>query len=231
MKKNLIIIGCGSTAKRVYRFVKMYDLYNVIGFSVDKKYKKNIDNFMGLPIYEIESLHEVTNKYSALIFVAIFWNKLNLDRKNMFLKLKRDGYNFANIISPTAIIRGNITGTNCWINDYSVIQSDANIGNNVYIMDMVLVGNETKIGDHCFLAPTCKIAGGVTIGEQCFIGINSLIFDDTKIGNKCIIGASTSLKRNIYDNTVCKLSTLNNIIKEYSDDEIENKLLVNHNVR
>ena len=98
-------------------------------------------------------------------------------------------------------------------------------------MDMVLVGNETKIGDHCFLAPTCKIAGGVTIGEQCFIGINSLIFDDTKIGNKCIIGASTSLKRNIYDNTVCKLSTLNNIIKEYSDDEIENKLLVNHNVR
>lgn len=229
MKENLIVIGCSATAKRIFRFVKMYDLYNVIGFAIDKQYK-TADSFMGLPVYEIEELKNIVEEKAALLFVAIFWNKLNSDRKLVYQKLKDKGYEFANIISPTAIVRGDIIGTNCWINDLVVIQSDARIGNNVFIMDTSLIGNETIINDHCFIAPS-RVGGGVTLGKQCFVGINALIFDDTVIGDKCIIGAGTAVKRNLSDNSMCKIATDNNIIKEYSSDVIESKLMTNHNIR
>lgn len=229
MKEKLIIIGTSQTAERIFRFVKMYDLYDVIGFAVDRQYKSE-DSYMDLPVYEIESLGTVIDKTNALLFVAIFWNKLNSERKAVYERLKGQGYRFANIISPTAVIRGEILGTNCWINDLVVIQTDAQIGNNVFIMDQALIGNRAAVKDHCFIAPA-KIGGSAVLGEQCFVGINALVFDQTHIGNRCIIGAGTAVKRNIPENCVCKITTENNIIKEYPADVIESKLLTGGNVR
>ena len=229
MKEKLIIVGVGATACRIYRFVKMYDLYDVIGFAVDKKYiKENV--FMNLPVYELENIQEIANQNKALLFVSIFWNNLNKDRRMLYERLKSKGLKFANIISPTAIIRGEIKGDNCWINDYVIIQSDAVVESDVFIMDTAFIGNEARIGNHTFIA-SAKIGGGAIIGEQCFVGINAVVFDDTIVGNRCIVGACVALKRNIPDNTVCKISGDNIILKEYSDDIIESKLRANHNVR
>lgn len=230
MKKNLIIIGTGATGRRVYRFVKMYNLYNVIGFAVDKEYIKE-NTFMELPIFPLEDIKQVAEKENAEIFVAILWNNLNSDRKKLYLRLKKNGLSFANIISPTAVIRGEIRGDNCWINDYVIVQSDAVIESNVYVMDAVVIGNESLVKSHVFIAPSSCVGGGAVIGEQCFVGIKAVVFDDTVIGEKCIIGATTSIKRNVNNNTVCKVSSDNIIQKEYNASEVETKLKTNHNVR
>ncbi|MBQ7574543.1 MAG: transferase [Clostridia bacterium] len=229
MKEKLIIVGTGPTAKRVYRFVEMYRLYDIIGFAVDRAYKTT-EEFMGLPVYDLEALKEVVEANDALVFVALFWNNLNKDRKEIYDRLNRKGYKFANIISPNAVVRGTIKGNNCWINDFVVIQSDAVLENDIFIMDMSLIGNETVIHSHSFIV-SAKVGGGSSIGEQCFIGINAVVFDDTTVGNKCIIGACTTIKRNVNDNTVCKMVADNTIKKEYSDNVIESKLKTNHNVR
>lgn len=230
MKQDLIIVGVGATARRIYRFVKMYNLYNVIGFAVDRKYIEE-NNFMELPVYELENIKNIAQEKNAVIFVAVFWNNLNSDRKKIYERLKKQGLNFANIISPTAIIRGNLKGNNCWINDYVIVQSDAEIGNDVFIMDTALIGNEAVVKDHVFIAPAAKIGGGATIGEQSFVGINAIVFDDTNVGNRCIIGAGTAIKRNVSDNTVCKVSVENVIYKQYDENIIESKLKTNHNIR
>ena len=229
MKKDLIIIGTSTNARHAYHFVKDYDLYNVIGFAVNRDYITS-NEFMGLPVYAIEDLEEIIDKQEVVLFVALLWNRLNAERKHLYLKLKQEGFTFANLISPKATIRGNIDGDNCWIHDFVTIQNDSHIGSNVACMAYSLVGSNSKIGDHCFLGAKSTVAGGCSVGDQTFVGINCTVFDDTKVGKKCILGACTAVKRNVPDYSAYKTSS-DILIKQYSEDEIEEKLVFSKNKR
>ncbi|MDR6966990.1 sugar O-acyltransferase (sialic acid O-acetyltransferase NeuD family) [Flavobacterium arsenatis] len=230
-QKNLYIFGLSTTAKSIFTFVVKYNLFNVKGFIVDKAYKEN-DDFCGLPIIgfsESENL-ESFNSSTDLIFIAIQWNKVNQDRKDVYSKFKRLGYRFANIVSPTAIIHGEINGDNCWISDYAVIDTNTIIGSNVFIKTKAFIGNDSIIEDHCFIGANSFIAGDCFVQEQTFIGICVTIFDRVKIGKKCIIGATTVINRNIPDYTLVK-STINQTLKEYDEELIEQKLTYTKNIR
>ena len=221
--KNLIIIGTSTTSEHVYNFVTEYKLFHVKGFAVDKEYQ-NGKIFMSLPLYAIDELDEVMDKNTDLLFVSIMWNKLNAERRDVYNKLKDAGYQFANLISPTAKIRGVLLGDNCWVHDYAIVQHDATVGSNVLVMAYSLIGALSHIGDHSFLGAKSTIAGGCNIGSQTFVGINSTVFDGTSIGEKCIIGACTAVKRNMPECSVYRTSSDQIEIKEYSPNEIENKL-------
>lgn len=228
MNKNLLIIGTSTTAIHVYNFVKEYKLYNILGFAVDRDYLK--DNlFLGLPVYAIDELEQKIDKESDLLFVAMLWNKLNLDRKNTFEQLKNKGFSFANLISPTAKVRGKLIGENCWIHDYVIVQNDAIIGTNVVMMAFTLIGAHCEISSHCFFGAKSTVGGGCTIGEQTFVGINTTIFDDRVVGRKCIVGACTALKRDLPDYSSCKTDIDSMVIKTYDDNIIENKLIFSEN--
>lgn len=227
--KKLIIVGTGPNAKHVYKLVKFYDLFDVIGFAVDEKYITE-DTFQGLPVYPLEKIETIVDTNEVLFFVALLWNRLNADRRDLYLRLKARGLKFANIISPRASIRGTIAGDNCWIHDFVVIQNDTTIGNNVAIMAQTLIGDNATIEDHCFLGAKSTVGGGSVIGEQTFVGINCTVFDDTKVGKKCILGACTSVKRNVPDYSLYKTSS-EIVIKQYGEDVIESKLMFSKNVR
>ena len=137
----------------------------------------------------------------------------------------------ANLISPNAIIRGNIKGDNCWIHDYVIIQNDAQLESDIAIMAYSLIGADTHIGSHCFFGARSLLGGGSVIGEQSFVGLNATIFDDTKIGKKCLVGACTAVKRNMPDFSKYVTSSDDIVIKQYSEDEIENKLVFSKNKR
>ena len=117
----------------------------------------------------------ITLNYS--IFVAIQWNRCNSDRKSVYLRLKKEGFRFANLISPNAIVNGLILGDNCWITDMVVVDFGSIINNNVFVKVMAYVGPNTHICDHCFIGAKSTIGGSTTIGEQSFVGINSTIFN------------------------------------------------------
>lgn len=228
--QNLIIIGTSSTAEHVYKFINEYQLFNVIGFAIDSIYI-NQNSFFNLPIYAIEKLETVIDKEKDLLFIALLWNRLNADRRKLYENLKSQGYKFANIISPTAKIRGNLIGDNCWFHDYTIVQHDAEIGANVMVMAHSLIGAHVKIQAHCFLGTKCTIGGNCTIGEQTFIGINSTIFDDRSVGEKCIVGACTTVKRDLPNFSSCTINIDNLKIKSYPEDIIESKLMFSKNIR
>lgn len=228
-KEKIIIVGTSVTAKHVYDFVTSYDLYEVEAFAVDSKYKES-DMYEGLPVYPLEDLDKYIDKSKIKLFIAILWNRLNADRRDIYLRLKGQGYSFVNIISPKASVRGTIQGDNCWIHDFVVIQKGAVIRNNTAIMAMALVGADVIMGDHCFMGAKSVVAGGSTVGEQCFIGINCTIFDDTSVGNKCILGACTVVKRNVPDCSLIKTAS-DLLVEQYRPEEIENKLLFRKNIR
>lgn len=228
--ENLIIIGLSKTADHVYEFIRSYNLYNVVGFAVNKEYK-NVSKYRELPVFSLENLEEEYGKNDFCVFVALLWNHLNRDRKEIYNFCKSKSWKLANIISPTAIIRGKLNGDNCWIHDYVIIQNNALLESNIAIMAQTLIGANTHIGSHCFFGAKSLLGGGSKIGEQSFVGINSIIFDDTIIGEKCIIGACTAVKRNMPNYSKYTTSSDDLVIKQYKEEEIENKLVFSKNVR
>lgn len=228
--ENLIIIGTSTNARHVYEFVRMYKLYNVIGFAVNSKYN-NEKEFYGLPVYDLEELAN-KNDVRFKVFIALLWNHLNRDRRNLFEYCESQNLEFANLISPHAIIRESSTyGRNCWIHDFAIVQNNTVIGDDVAIMAYTLIGANCNVGSHCFFGARSLLGGGSSIGEQSFVGLNSTVFDNTHIGNKCIIGACTAVKRNVPSFSRYIIPSDNIVIKQYSENEIEEKLIFSKNER
>lgn len=221
--EKLFIIGLGATAEHVCRFVEEYSLFDVCGFAVDDEYYCQTE-FVGHPVYRINELERILDKNHDFVFVAMLWNNLNKDRRLVYERLQQSGYRFANIISPTAKIRGELKGDNCWFHDFTIVQYGAEIGTDVMAMAYSIVGAKTSIGNHCFLGAKSDVAGECIVGEQTFVGINSVIFDARKVGKKCIVGACTAVKRDMPDYSACKVASDSMLIKQYDELEIENKL-------
>ena len=227
---NLIIVGLSKTANHVYSFVNYHKLFNVIGFAVNETYK-NQSIYLGHKVYSLEHLKEEVNHSDFYVFVAMLWNHLNRDRKTVYDYCKSMGFKMANLISPLASLRSELTGDNCWIHDYVVIQQNASLGSDIAIMAGSLIGANTKIGSHCFFGAHSILGGGSSIGEQSFVGLRSTIFDDTTIGRKCIVGACSAVKRNMPDFSKCATAPDSFIFKQYTEEVIEEKLVFSKNVR
>lgn len=227
---RLVIIGTSIAASNICKFVEKYKLYEVVGFAVDKTYK-TVDTYLDKPVFEIETLDTIIDKEKDYIFVGMQWNRLNADRRQVYERLKGEGWHFANLVSPLASINGVLKGDNCWITDFVCIDTDAIIGNNVFVKVGACVGDHAQVSDHGFIGAKSMIGGGVKIGEQSFIGLGAIVFDDTTVGKKCIVGAATALKRNLPDFCVYKTCSETCIVKEYAEDVIEQKLLFRKNLR
>lgn len=233
--QNLVIVGISDTADRIIRFVERYNLFHVLGCTVNKEYMPKtgmaIVGGQERKVYPLEELDQYIDKENDLLFVAVLWNRLNADRRKLYQKVKDMGYKLANIISPMACVRGEIKGDNCWISDGVFLQEKTMVGNDVFIMDNAMIGHRSMIEDHVFVTIRATICGSVTIGEQSYIGANSAVFDEVKIGTKCLIGGATIVKRNVPDFSVVKVPNDTMVIKQYSEEVIESKWQAHHNVR
>jgi sugar O-acyltransferase (sialic acid O-acetyltransferase NeuD family) len=229
--KDIILIGTGKTAEDIFVFINDYKLFNVIGFAVDVKYKTT-DSFCNLPVFDIEGIENLVDIQSTSFFICTQWNYLNKVRKDIYLRLKEKNFQFANVISPNAIIHtGSVLGTNCWVSDGVIIESNCNIGDNVFIKSNAVIGHFVSIENHCFIGISGIIGGSSVIGEQSFIGIRATVFDEVQIGKKCLIGACSVVKRSIPNYTIVKTS-LNNIdIIQSNKFLIEEKLVARKSVR
>lgn len=233
--RNIVIVGISDTADRIILFIERYKLFNVLGCTVDKVYVPE-DGYVILGggrrhVWPLEELDKYIDRDNDLLFVAVLWNRLNADRRHLYEKVKNMGYKMANIVSPHAMVRGELKGDNCWICDGVVVHEHVVLESDIFIMDQALVGHWTKVEPHVFIAINATVCGAAVIGEQCFVGASSTIFDEVHIGRKCLIGGVVTVKRNVPDFCVVKTSNDTMVLKEYSEDIIETKWLAHHNVR
>lgn len=229
--KKIVLIGTADTARDVYCFVQDYKLFEVIAFAVDREYKSD-DTFCGLPVYCIEDLPSLIDKEEIGLFIPIQWNYLNRQRRDMYTRLKSEGFHFVNVIAPNAVIHSMCTiGENCWISDGAIIESNCTIGNNVFVKSQALIGHYATVEDHSFIGMASSIGGKVVVGEQSFVGIRATVFDGVKIGRKCLIGACTVVKRSLPDYSLVKTTSGEVEVKQYDENAIEEKLVGAKNIR
>lgn len=230
LKEKLYIIGLGATAEEIRLFVEKYNLFQIAGFAVNKAYITQ-SVYKGYPVFAIEDLGDIVDKDNDYLFVALFWNRLNNERRRLYENLKADGYRFATLISPSCDYNNSEIGENCWLADNVYIKPNVVIGANTFINAGAIIEINTTIGKHCFIATGAVVGGSCKVDDQCFVGLNSTIFDHTTIGHHCIIGAATAVKRNISPCTIIKLSSSCSDLVACDEDTICDKLIVHKNVR
>ncbi|MBN4081102.1 acetyltransferase [Caldithrix abyssi] len=187
--KKLIIVGDGETAQIAYEYFTYDSDYDVVAFSVEKKYLKE-DNLFGLPVVSFEEVEHLYDPAPFEAFVAISYTQLNRVRSRLYNLTKQKGYSLASYVSSRAFVWRNVDiGENCFIFENNVIQQHAKIGNNVILWSGNHIGHQSVIKDHCYIASHVVISGFCEVGEHCFLGVNSCSGDNIKIGKDSIIGA------------------------------------------
>lgn len=226
---NLVIIGIADTADRVVSFVERYKLFNIIGCAVDEKYvPPTNETILGgekRSVWPLSKLNEYVDIENTYLFVAVLWNHLNADRKNLYLHVKSLWLNakFANIISPKASVRTDKMGENCLIDDYVVIHERAEIGSDVIIVANSFIAPYAIVSNHVFVAPHAIILGGAKVMSQTMVGTRVIVLNKVEIGEKCLIGAGAIVKKDVPKFCVVKNMSTQDCIKQYNESEIENK--------
>ncbi len=201
--QKVIVFGNGQGATINYMTLTHDSPYDVVAFTVDRKYIKE-DRLLGLPVIAFEDVEFVypPNEHKMSIFIS--YRKMNRVRAEKYDQAKAKGYQLINHISSKAATYPDlIIGDNCFIYENSSIGPFTTIGNDVFIGSGCVIGHNSVIKDHCFVSPHAVILGSTTIEPYCLIGANSTVRDGgIIIARECIIGAGASISQNTQEQGV-----------------------------
>jgi sugar O-acyltransferase (sialic acid O-acetyltransferase NeuD family) len=198
--KKIIIYGNGKIAKIVYHFLKKS--FNVVGFTVDKKYIQE-NSIEGLPLISFEEVQEKYNVNEYKMIIAVGYVQMNSVREKKYKEAKKKGYNFVNYIHPSVEIHENIKiGENNIILDHVAIQPYASIGNSNFLWSNATLAHGSSIEDTNWITSGVVISGDVTIKSKCFLGVNSAVGHNITIESENFIGANTLVTKNTCEKEV-----------------------------
>lgn len=224
--EKLVLVGTSSLAAQTLDFVERYQLFDVIGFTVNEAYIKE-PIFLGKPVFPIEELDKHIDKNSVKLFSTVTWyNYLNRERKKIFELLKGEGYKFANLISPHALVYTEDLGEGNWIHDFAHIGYGVHIGDDNVIRMKCMIGHDSVIGNHNFFAVNSIVGGHDYFNDCCFIGLNSLIHNRVAVGNKCVIGGGAIVKKDLPDFSLVVAD--NSFVKQCDEAKIESYISPHH---
>jgi UDP-perosamine 4-acetyltransferase len=119
-------------------------------------------------------------------------------RKNIFMKFKNNGYSFATVVHPSAIVMSDVQlGEGVQIMAGAIIQPGCRIGDNVIINTGAILDHDCIIGEHTHIAPGVVLSGGVHIGVASHVGTSAAVIQGIKIGENAVIGAGAVVIKNI----------------------------------
>ncbi len=188
--QKLIIIGNGSYARMMNRYIHMTKFGETVAFAVDQIYiqKQQID---GLPVISLEALAGDYSQDEVLLIMGIGYRKMSNIRSQVYETCKSFGYRFANYIHPTAIIEKNVAlGEGNNILEGVIIEESVSLGNANLLYGGSLIAHETVVGDFNTFSVKAVVAGCTVIQHHCFIGAAATIKDHIVLEDYVFIGAS-----------------------------------------
>ena len=202
----VIVIGGGGGAKMIIDALKQSNKYKVVGILDD-----NLDighNVMG--IYVIGNINDVEQllkfKISNYILAFGVLTKRNI-RYDLFLRLKKLGCIFPNIIHPKALVEDSVQ-----MGEGNVILGMANVGSCVRLGDLNYINNNSLISHDCILnknihiAPVSLLASSIIIESNVLVGMNTTLYYGIKIGSNSTILNGLVINNSITENIVQKIN-------------------------
>ena len=200
--EKIIIFGNGVFAEHMYFLLTHDSPYDVVAFTVDRKYIK-AESLFGLPVVPFEDVEILFPPSRHGMSVAVSFQKVNRLRAEKYAEAKAKGYELVNYVNSRATTYpGLVSGDNCLILENAIIAPYVEIGNNVIVASGAIIGHHTVIKDHCFISPGAVLLGGVTVEEYCLIGANATVKEEIRVARECLIGSGVSITRNTLERGV-----------------------------
>ena len=198
---RVVIFGMGQIAEIAYFYLTNDSEHEVVGFTVDKMYKKS-DQFCQLPVVAYEVLEKQFPPSEYFLFMPISYKKVNKLRAEKFYNAKERGYSFVSYISSRATYYDTSIGENCFIFENNVIQPFSKIGDTCILWSGNHLGHHSIIHNHCFVPSHVVTSGSVSVGEYSFLGVNATVRDNVRVGRENIIGAGSLILEDTEDRAV-----------------------------
>jgi len=192
----IILLGAGGHAKVLIDALRLQSV-EILGIVDVDPNKKGLE-LMGLPI--IGSDEEVM-KYSPQkirLVNGIGSVRISPLRRQLFENFKCKGYQFENVIHPSAIIANEvILSEGVQIMAGVIIQAGCQIGVNTIINTGSLVDHDCLIGQHVHIAPGVVLSGGVVVDENVHIGTGAVIIQGLQVGANSLVAAGAVVIQDI----------------------------------
>jgi sugar O-acyltransferase (sialic acid O-acetyltransferase NeuD family) len=122
----------------------------------------------------------------------------NRQRQRVAATVEAQGFGFASLIDPTALIAGNaIVGEGTYIGPLAIVAPNAHVGRHVLINTHAGIGHHAVVGDFAQVCPGARVNGGCRVDTLAFIGSNATVHPGLTIGEGASIGANSFVIRSV----------------------------------
>lgn len=196
---QVIVIGAGGHAKVLIDALQLQSV-EILGI-VDADIKKKNQVLMGVPIMGGDDEIMEYSPQQIRLVNGVGSVRTGSLRRNIFDTFKHKGYQFMNVIHPSAIIAKDVElheGTQIMAG--AVLQTGCKIGANTIINTRASVDHDCVIGKHVHISPGAVLSGGVSVGEESHIGAGAVAIQSIQIGQRSLVAAGAVVVSNVMNN-------------------------------
>lgn len=196
MNKPVLVLGAGGHAAVLIDMLRQLN-YDILGL-VSNSQPMLQPIFDGIPWYSSDSDVLSFSKDAILLVNAVgSLPKVNT-RFKLYNKFKNQGYHFANLISPSAIVSEYAKLTEgVQVMPGSIINAHALIGENSIINTGAIIEHDCVIGSHNHIAPGAVLSGTVVTGNYVHVGTGANVIQGVSVAEYAVVGAGATVTNNL----------------------------------
>lgn len=120
------------------------------------------------------------------------------NRRDVYDRFIREGYCFATVIHPSAIIAPETQiEDGVQVMAGAVVQTGCRLGANVIVNTGAQVDHDCMIDAHAHIAPGVTLCGAVNVGAGTHIGAGATVIQGVRIGADSVVGAAALVIRDV----------------------------------
>lgn len=210
MKRPVIILGGGGHATVLIETLMCCGV-EIAGIC-DPRIEKGAPGPLGICCLGGEEILSSNSISTTLLVNGLGSTRSTEARRDLFLRFKRDGFRFASVVHPSAVIAKNVTfGEGVQIMAGCVLQPEVILGDNVIVNTGATVDHHCDIGSHSHVAPGVTLSGNVQIGAGSHLGTGAVVVHSVQMGRNSFVrsgaivvdqipdGGTASLNQNVED--------------------------------
>jgi sugar O-acyltransferase (sialic acid O-acetyltransferase NeuD family) len=119
-------------------------------------------------------------------------------RRNVYERFRREGYFFASVVHPSAIVAPEVQMEDgVQIMAGAILQSGSSVGSNAIVNTGAIIDHDCVVGAHVHIAPRAVLSGGVHVEPGAHIGTGACIIQGVTIGAASVVGAGAVVIRDV----------------------------------
>ena len=119
-------------------------------------------------------------------------------RQDVYDRFTREGYCFATVRHPSAVIAPEVQiEDGAQIMAGVILQSGSSVGANAIVNTGAIIDHDCVVGAHAHIAPRAVLSGGVRVGSGAHIGTGACIIQRVSIGAASVVGAGAVVIKDV----------------------------------